>query len=735
MDNASSELNLPHSVLTKTRGRSHFGLLPLLVWSALVATSLFFSLQNLKDHSLELSLAQGRALFHLAGAMQIWNSGHVGIHVLKTDRNPPSPYLDKSIRSNATISARKLPLLNSCYMTRQIAGAIERESGIRLHLTSLTPLNPENKADASETLALNSFTAGSMKEVLSVGDGIARYMAPLYMKPECTSCHTGYKPGDVGGGLCIQWSVMPTLQLMRSESQRSIAAHLLVWLLVSALMVIATRTFLKNQVEISRLQADLSALNANFEATVKARARQLLASMHKLRTISDNAPGIVYQYLLRPDGSSAIPYANERFYEVFGLRPEQVHNDAAPLLDQLHPDDLAEFLSTTRLSAMQLTPWQHEFRILDTAGHERWLFGNTVPQRGENGMTLWNGFITDISERKRAEAEMRRHKAIIDTAQDGFWMVDQHGNLQEVNQAYAQMTGYTTEELLKMHVSDLDASEQSEEFKTHIDTLFTVGHDILETRHRHKDGHLIDIEMSATYLRELKTFFVFCRDITKRKEYEKALQQSENRYRELADYDVLTKLPNRRLLADRLGAALAISQRNGCFGALMLLDLDNFKPLNDLHGHDMGDLLLQEVADRLKKCVREVDTVARIGGDEFVVVLSELNQNRQKSHEQAMLIAEKIRNSLSAPYVLPLLKQNSQVTHHCSASIGVALFAGHEYTQEDIFKWADIAMYQAKNAGRNRIHFYQQGDSDGNEPSDAAVNKSLTIPPSADESH
>jgi diguanylate cyclase (GGDEF)-like protein/PAS domain S-box-containing protein len=708
MNNTASELIRPQSNRTEPRNLSYSGYLLLLIWSSLVATSLYVSLQDLKAQSIELNLSQGRNLFRLIESILIRNTGHGGIYVLQTPRDQPNRI--KPVRS--TLSGVPLALLDSSLMTRQIADVIERESGIRIRLTSLAPVNPKNRADTWETLALQTFKSGVQKEGLFVNEDVARYIAPLYMKPACLSCHRGNRAGDIGGALSVQWSAIPDSHQMRSAAYRSIASHTAVWLLISALMLVAIRKITEYRTAAAQSQAALFSLNAHLDETIKARARHLLASMHALRTISDNAPGIVYQYLLRPDGSCAIPYANEKFYEVFGLRPEEVHDNAARMLDRLHPDDKEDFIASIQISARDLTPWQYEFRILDTKGRERWLSGNTTPMQDENGLIRWNGFITDITLHKQAEAEMRRHKTIIDTAQDGFWMVDATGNLQEVNQAYADMTGYSTDELLKMHVRDLDASEQSDEIKAHIDRLFTVGHDVFDTRHRHKDGHLIDIEMSATFMRELQTFFVFCRDITRRKEYEKALQESESRYRLLADYDVLTKLPNRRLLADRLGTALAASQRSGSFGALMLLDLDNFKPLNDLHGHDMGDMLLLEVADRLKKCVREVDTVARIGGDEFVVVLAELDSDTQKSREQAMLIAQKIRLSLSAPYVFP----RHNVTHHCSASIGVTLFAGHKHTQSDLFKWADIAMYQAKNSGRDQICFHEKSDADKSSP-------------------
>jgi diguanylate cyclase (GGDEF)-like protein len=194
----------------------------------------------------------------------------------------------------------------------------------------------------------------------------------------------------------------------------------------------------------------------------------------------------------------------------------------------------------------------------------------------------------------------------------------------------------------------------------------------------------------------------YFRDITERK---RAEQQIHN----LAFYDVLTQLANRRLLNDRLGQAMAATKRSGRYGALMFMDLDNFKPLNDTHGHEMGDLLLIEAAHRLNGCVRETDTVARFGGDEFVVMLNELSDNRERSVAQAGIVAEKIRAALAEPYLLTdrhagVVK--TTVEHHCTASIGVVLFINHESSPEEIFKRADLAMYQAKEEGRNRVSFF-----------------------------
>ncbi|GEM_PF-7029133 len=193
-------------------------------------------------------------------------------------------------------------------------------------------------------------------------------------------------------------------------------------------------------------------------------------------------------------------------------------------------------------------------------------------------------------------------------------------------------------------------------------------------------------------------------------EWQKRIAKFDEAIHNMAFHDALTQLPNRHLLEDRLAQTMAASKRSGRYGALMFLDLDNFKPLNDTHGHGAGDLLLREVAHRLTGCVREMDTVARFGGDEFVVLLSELDADKAESAAQAGIIAEKIRIILAEPYVLTIQHEceaeTITVVHHCTSSIGVVVFINHESNAEDILKLADMAMYQAKEDGRNLIRFF-----------------------------
>ena len=289
------------------------------------------------------------------------------------------------------------------------------------------------------------------------------------------------------------------------------------------------------------------------------------------------------------------------------------------------------------------------------------------------------------------------HHAILDGTMDGYWLVNMQGNLLEVNKTYSLMSGYSMQELLTMHISDLEVVESAEETAAHLQKIMETGEDRYESKHRRKDGSIFDVEISARYrFIEGGQMVVFLQDITEQKQ---AVDEIEH----LAFYDPLTRLPNRRLLLDHIKRALAASSRAGRDGALLFLDLDHFKTLNDTLGHAFGDMLLQQVADRLTACLRENDTIARLarlGGDEFVVMLEDLSNHPLDAVSQAEVVAEKIHSCLSRPYQLATHEYKGTV------SIGVALFSDHEYSKEDLLKHADIAMYQAKKDGRNSMRFF-----------------------------
>jgi diguanylate cyclase (GGDEF)-like protein len=226
---------------------------------------------------------------------------------------------------------------------------------------------------------------------------------------------------------------------------------------------------------------------------------------------------------------------------------------------------------------------------------------------------------------------------------------------------------------------------------------------------RHKDGHwiwILDRGKVSTWTNDGEPLVMSGthQDISARKLMQEQLHQ-------LAFHDPLTMLSNRRLFNDRLRQTIAANKRSGCYGAVVFLDLDNFKPLNDQHEREVGDMLLIEVANRFKRSVREMDTVARFDGDEFVVLVSTPGTDHLESKLQATIVAEKIRIALSEPYLLSINRQGKSdtiVEHHCTASVGVTLFVSSEASADDVIKCADAAMYEAKEVGRNLIRFANQ---------------------------
>jgi len=314
--------------------------------------------------------------------------------------------------------------------------------------------------------------------------------------------------------------------------------------------------------------------------------------------------------------------------------------------------------------------------------------------------------LTDITERKQAETELRIAATAFES-QDGIMVTDTHNVILRVNRAFTEITGYTAEEAVGQTPRLLGSDRHDAAFYAAMwKSLQRTGAWQGEIWNRRKNGDVFPGRLTIKAVEgntgEVTHYVAMMHDITVRK-------QAEEQIRALAFYDTLTQLPNRRLLNDRLEQTMAASKRSGRYGALMFLDMDNFKPLNDTYGHDVGDLLLVETAHRLTGCVREMDTVARFGGDEFMVMLGELDVDKTESATQAGIVAEKIRATLAKPYLLKLereVKTETTVEHRCTSSIGVVLFINHKARTEEIIKWADMAMYQAKEAGGNLIRFY-----------------------------
>lgn len=304
------------------------------------------------------------------------------------------------------------------------------------------------------------------------------------------------------------------------------------------------------------------------------------------------------------------------------------------------------------------------------------------------------------------DSELRQ---LFEISYDPMWVIEGNRFI-ECNNAAAKTLGYASkEDLANTHLSQLsplrqpDGQESIAKLERMMKLARTRGQHRFEWVHLDAGGREIHAEVTLSSIvvdKRAVTLYVW-RDITDRK-------RMDDQIRALAFHDQLTGLPNRRLLTDRLEQALATGRRNGLIGVLMLIDIDYLKPVNDTYGHAVGDQLLVDVAQRLKACVRETDTVARFGGDEFVIVLNCSNSNEVEAVALSETIAEKIRASLAQTYQLTAKRRGKPATtleYQCSASIGVTLFRHHDMAHVEILKRADTAMYEAKRAGRNTIRY------------------------------
>ena len=329
----------------------------------------------------------------------------------------------------------------------------------------------------------------------------------------------------------------------------------------------------------------------------------------------------------------------------------------------------------------------------------------TLPvERQDEIGTLIAGFNRLLVALRQREQDLRLNDSALKAISEAVVITDPQGLVLSTNQAHQAITGYANDDMVGRNCRLLQGPLTDPDTVAEIRKAVTTGGSFQgEVLNYRKDSSSFWNDLSIAPVHDEQgqvTHFVgVTRDITLRR-------STQDQMARLAFFDVLTQLPNRRLLEDRLTQATAVSERSGLHGAVMFVDLDNFKALNDRHGHDIGDLMLVEVAQLLRASVRATDTVARIGGDEFVVVLGDLAPDAGRAHALAMEVAEKIRHSLeSAGWPLP--KSGVPEQTRCTVSVGVALFLGQEPRAGDMLRRADAAMYRAKASGGNAVIFHQ----------------------------
>lgn len=440
-----------------------------------------------------------------------------------------------------------------------------------------------------------------------------------------------------------------------------------------------------------RLQADSQRHSAEM-------MQSLRESEERLRMTLKFAPDLVF--ICKPDGQ--IVYANDRVTEALGYSRHELYE--MTVFGLVPPDWCRVYRQQVGKIKADRERHVYEIRLVGKDGRK-------IPME-LNAVMLPNnriyGGCRDITERKAVQQALRDSEEnlerLLNSVAEGIYGVDTHGLCTFVNAAFLRILGYQeAREVIGKHIHELihhsraDGSvypcEECRMYQAFQANEAVHADDEVFWR---RDGTPVTVEYwshpvskNGVVTGAVATFL----DISIRKKAEQEIHQ-------LAFYDELTGLPNRRLLLDRLAKALAVSERSQHYGALMFLDLDNFKALNDTKGHDVGDLLLVEVAERMRCCVREGDNIARLGGDEFVVVLEMLSSEAVEAAQQAEAVGVKISTALNQPYQL------SNHAHHATSSIGIVLFHGHRENMDNLLKYADTAMYQAKAAGRNALRFY-----------------------------
>ncbi|MDD0815667.1 EAL domain-containing protein [Curvibacter sp. HBC28] len=344
-----------------------------------------------------------------------------------------------------------------------------------------------------------------------------------------------------------------------------------------------------------------------------------------------------------------------------------------------------------------------ENRIVLPSGEVRWRHTTLAPERRADGEVCgFVAFAIDTTERKNMELALQQNQSrlrtLVNALPDMVFLKDAQGVYQYCNPVFERFAGLAEAAIVGRTDAELFSPEAAESFRAHdlqtlqLKTALTYEEDMVFA-----DGHRGRFETIQTPIEggdgQLTGVLGVARDITDRKRAEREIER-------LAFFDALTDLPNRRLLLDRLQQACLASTRSGQHGALLFLDLDNFKDLNDTMGHGTGDQLLIQVGRRLASSVRQVDTVSRFGGDEFVLMLEELSPDWTEATEQAERVAEKVLVSMNQPFELKGLQ------HYSTPSIGITLFVGDQTPIDELLKRADLAMYQAKAHGRNTLRFF-----------------------------
>ncbi len=399
------------------------------------------------------------------------------------------------------------------------------------------------------------------------------------------------------------------------------------------------------------------------------------------------------------DLSNNIVLHNQRWCELLGYGEEMLRHPVEKFAEILHADDREIVMARIQACLAENQPYYSEHRMYRADGQIIWVLDRgDIFNRDTQGKPLrMIGCVADISERKLAEESMRMAASIYQSSTEAIMVTNDQNCIVDINPAFTQITGYTLAEVKGKNPNILQSDRHTKIFYQEMWQAITdEGHWQGELWDRHKNGNEFAIWSSISVIRHpdgsVYRYLAQFSDITEKKQKDELIWTQAN-------YDVLTKLPNRRLLTDRLEQEIKKAHRHKLAMALLFIDLDRFKEINDTLGHAKGDLLLVEAARRISGCVRETDTIGRLGGDEFTAILPEFGDRLHVDR-----IAQQIIDKLSQPFYF----KNDSNGYYISASIGITLYPDDALDIGDLLKHADQAMYQAKESGRQCFSYFTQ---------------------------
>jgi len=389
-----------------------------------------------------------------------------------------------------------------------------------------------------------------------------------------------------------------------------------------------------------------------------------------------------------PDGK--LEYVNPALKRMLGYEDNEIYSNEVTIthLDDIHVNETIR----KELTQQPFVPIQVEKRYKHKLGHTIFVQLNIVAQAdNDNLVKRYVSQLIDLTTIKKSDAAEILLNHLVNKSNDAIYVIEpEYGHILNCNQLAHQRLGYSKDELLKLSVSDINSKLDSKtKWTEHCQKIKLEGNTVVESTHSRKDGTQLPIEASISFIEYNKTGYLLAivRDISRRK-------QKESQALELANLDPLTKLPNRRTLEIKLEKLFEKAQCKNTFIAFFFIDLDHFKRINDVHGHSVGDEVLVRTANRLKHCIRESDIVTRMGGDEFLVVISGVEER-----SSIQIMADKLKAEFTSPFNVQ--KHLIQV----KASIGVSVYLNSNSDAHTLIQLADEAMYEAKKELGTSIYY------------------------------